>query len=100
MRLLLEKPTLGLDLRSLLFEQLTGDTVLSIQNMILDTFATWLPFVEVRDIRINSNNQADNVNSVIIDIIFTIRQGPNSTSSVTINFDSDINDSTTVRGAG
>ena len=68
------------------------------QNMILDTFATWLQFVEVRDIRINSNNQADNVNSVIIDIIFTKRQCPNSTSSVTINFDSDINYSTTIQG--
>ena len=44
----LMQPTLGLDLRSLLFEQMTTETIMSVQNKILDTFQRWLPFVAKR----------------------------------------------------
>ena len=94
----LMQPTLGLDLRSLLFEQLTGDTVVSIQNRILDTFEFWLPFVQVRDIKVNLYEVADNVNQIKITIIFNIRKDPNTVDAVTVNFDSDINTSSTIQG--
>ena len=90
----LMQPTLGLDLRGLLFEQLTGDTIVSIQNKILDTFEVWLPFVQVRDIQVKVDNTANQLNNQIsINILFNITQDPNTSNSVTVNFDSSIGDS-------
>ena len=94
----LMQPEIGMELRSLLFEQLTGDTVVSIQNRILDTFEFWLPFVQVRDIKVNLYEVADNVNQIKITIIFNIRKDPNTVDAVTVNFDSDINTSSTIQG--
>ena len=94
----LMQPTLGLDLRSLLFEQMTTETIMSVQNKILDTFQRWLPFVEVRDIRINNEAVEDNLNQIRVNIIFNIRKDPNTIDSVSLNFDS--NNSTTIQGGG
>jgi|TARA_R100000315_G_C5218928_1_gene131260 phage baseplate assembly protein W len=94
----LMQPTLGLDLRSLLFEQMTTETIMSVQNKILDTFQRWLPFVEVRDIRINNEAVEDNLNQIRVNIIFNIRKDPNTIDSVSLNFDS--SNSTTIQGGG
>ena len=84
----LMQPNIGLDLRSILFEQIDDDTIIGIQDSILDTLKIWLPFVEVRDIQITNNNS----NEVRVNIIFNIVQDPNTLDSVTINFLSNIND--------
>ena len=84
----LMQPNIGLDLRSILFEQIDDDTILNIQDSILDILKIWLPFVEVKDIQITNNNS----NELRISIIFNIVQDPNTLDSVTINFSSDIND--------
>tara|TARA_R100001163_G_C5027180_1_gene168417 strand:+ start:557 stop:1039 length:483 start_codon:yes stop_codon:yes gene_type:complete len=94
----LMQPTLGLDLRSLLFEQLTTETIMSVQNKILDAFQKWLPFVEVRDIRINNEAVEDNLNQIRVNIIFNIKKDPNTIDSVSLNFDS--SNSTTIQGGG
>tara|TARA_B100000287_G_C20565012_1_gene754102 strand:- start:254 stop:736 length:483 start_codon:yes stop_codon:yes gene_type:complete len=94
----LMQPTLGLDLRSLLFEQMTTETIMSVQNKILDTFQRWLPFVEVRDIRINNEAVEDNLNQIRVNIIFNIKKDPNTIDSVSLNFDS--SNSTTIQGGG
>ena len=95
-------PTYGGDLRSLLFEQINDDTIMSIQDSILDIFKIWLPFVEVRDIQIitNSDNTSVHSNEVRVNIIFNIIQDPNTLDSVTINFSSNINDSSNPVGSG
>ena len=94
----LMQPTLGLDLRSLLFEQMTTETIMSVQNKILDAFQRWLPFVEVRDIRINNEAVEDNLNQIRVNIIFNIKKDPNTIDSVSLNFDS--SNSTTIQGGG
>ena len=94
----LMQPTLGLDLRSLLFEQMTTETIMSVQNKILDTFQRWLPFVEVRDIRINNEAVEDNLNQIRGNLIFNIKKDPNTIDSVSLNFDS--SNSTTIQGGG
>jgi len=90
----LMQPNLGLGLRSLLFEQINDDTIMSIQDSILDIFKIWLPFVEVRDIQIitNSDNTSVHSNEVRVNIIFNIIQDPDTLDSVTINFSSNINE--------
>ena len=96
------QPNLGTNLRQLLFEHVTDENLVGIQNNILDKFEFWLPFVEVRDIQVltNSNNQSIGVNEIRVKIDFNIKQDPNTLDSVSINFNSDISDtdSTTLSG--
>ena len=96
------QPNLGLNLKQLLFEQVTDENLISIQDTILDKFELWLPFVEVRDIQLLSNGDDTSigVNEIRVKIDFNIKQDPNTLDSVSINFNSDISDtdSTTLSG--
>tara|TARA_R100000664_G_C2734009_1_gene123921 strand:+ start:714 stop:1202 length:489 start_codon:yes stop_codon:yes gene_type:complete len=85
------QPSLGLNLRNILFEGITGDKILAIQDMILDKFELWLPFVEVRDIQINTleSDKIVGANEIRIKIFFNILQDPNTLESVTLNFNSE-----------
>jgi len=74
------QPNLGLNIRRFLFEQITEDTQVQIENDIVDTFATWLPFVELREIDIDTGNQ--DKNQININIVFNIKRAPNTTESV------------------
>ena len=44
------QPNLGMNLRSLIFEQLNEDITIQIENNIVDVFGKWLPFVDLRGI--------------------------------------------------
>ena len=74
------QPNLGMNIRSFLFEQITEDTQVQIENDIVDTFATWLPFVELREIDIDTINQ--DKNQINIKIVFNIKRAPNTIESV------------------
>ena len=74
------QPNLGVSIRRFLFEQITEDTQVQIENDIVDTFATWLPFVELREIDINADNQ--DKNQINIKIVFNIKRAPNTIESV------------------
>ena len=73
------QPTLGMNLKRLLFEQITEDTTIEIENNIVDTFERWLPFVDLRDIQINTDN-----NQVNINITFSIKRTSASLESVSV----------------
>jgi phage baseplate assembly protein W len=73
------QPELGLNLRRFLFEQVNEEVVLQIQNEILDALETWLPFVQVTDIQVSDDNNKLNVN-----IIFNIKQDPDTLDSVQV----------------
>ena len=103
------QPNLGIGLRKFLFQNITDESTLSIQNEILDVLDFWLPFVEVRDIQINStlNNDAIDVNTLNIDIIFNIKQDPNTLQSVQLvvggdatSVDNVVSDNTNLGGTG
>ena len=78
------QPNLGMNLRSLLFEQMTEDLTIQIENNIVDVFERWLPFVELRNIEVKRRNES---NQVKINIEFNIRRAPNSLESVQVTFD-------------
>jgi len=78
------QPNLGMDLRSLIFEPLTEDITIQIENNIVDVFQRWLPFVDLRNINVN---RKDDLNQVNINIDFNIRRAPNSLESVQVTFD-------------
>ena len=74
------QPNLGTGIRRFLFEQITEDTQVQIENDIVDTFATWLPFVELREINIDLAEQDQN--KINIKIVFNIKRAPNTIESV------------------
>jgi len=74
------QPNLGMNIRQFLFEQITEDTQVQIENDIVDTFSTWLPFVELREINIDTSNQ--DKNQININIVFNIKRAPNTIESV------------------
>ena len=76
------QPFLGMNLRQFIFEQITEDVKVQIENNIVDVFETWLPFVELKDIQISSDSVTEDCNKISINIIFSIKRASNSTESV------------------
>ena len=74
------QPNLGMNIRQFLFEQITEDTQVQIENDIVDTFNTWLPFVDLREINIDLSEQDQN--KINIKIVFNIKRAPNTIESV------------------
>ena len=88
------QPNLGLNLRRLLFEHITNENLIGIQDSILDKIEFWLPFVEVRDIQVLSRDDTTDigVNEIRVKILFNIKQDPNTLDSVTLQFSGDISE--------
>jgi len=84
----LMQPNLGINLRQYLFGQITEETLLQIQESISSTFNFWLPFVQIQNINLKNGT---NANSIVIDILFNIKQDPNTLESVQIAIDNDTN---------
>ena len=98
------QPDLGVGLRKLLFEHITDENLIGVQDSILDKMEFWLPFVEVRDIQVLSRDNTTDVgvNEIRVKILFNIKQDPNTLDSITLDFSSDISEteSTTSSGGG
>ena len=96
------QPNLGLNLRRLLFEHITSDNLLGVQNAILDQLELWLPFVEVRDIKIfrKEDDIVVGSNEIRVKVIFNIKQDPNTLDSVTMDFSGQINESESLTTGG
>jgi len=79
------QPNIGLNLRKYLFEQFTEDTMETIRVEIIDTFQNWLPFVEIKDLRVNMN-ETDSIgkNKLNIFVLFNITRNPNILESVEV----------------
>ena len=88
------QPNLGLNLRKLLFEHITNENLLGVQDAILDKFEFWLPFVEVRDIQVLSRDNTTDIgaNEIRVKIDFNIKQDPNTLDSITLDFSSDVSE--------
>lgn len=91
------QPNLGMNLRQLLFEPMTEDLTIQIENNIVDVFQRWLPFVELRNIEVNNSK---GVNQATINIDFNIRRAPNSLENVNVTFDGVGGGSSTSIGGG
>ena len=78
------QPNLGMGLKRFVFEQITADTTIDIENNIVDVFETWLPFVDLKDIQINIDSENQTNNKIGINITFSINKAPGSLESVGI----------------
>ena len=90
------QPNLGVNLRQLLFEQMTEDLQIQIENNIVDVFERGLPFVNLTNINVE---RRDDVSQTNINIEFNIRRTPNSLESVQVTFDGVGGTTTTSDGA-
>ena len=88
------QPNLGIGLRRLLFENMTDETLIGVQDLILDKLEFWLPFIEIRDIQVLSRDDTTDIgmNEIRVKILFNIKQDPNTLDSVTLDFSSDISE--------
>ena len=91
------QPNLGMNLGNLLFEPMTEDLTIQIENNIVDVFERWLPFVELRNINVERRNEA---NQTKINIEFNIRRTPNSLESVQVSFDGVCGGESTIQETG
>ena len=91
------QPNIGINLRRYLFGQITEETLLQIQESISSTFNFWLPFVQIQNINLKNGT---NANSIVIDILFNIKQDPNTMESVQISIDNDTNNQSADAGVG
>ena len=79
----LMQPNLGINLRRFLFEPITENTAVEIENDIVQTFSYWLPFVQIRDIQIDLSSQ--DANQIGIKLIFKVKNGSDRLSSVQVD---------------
>ena len=79
------QPNLGVGLRRFLFEPITGETTLAIQNEIIDTFNFWLPFITIKDIQVETTSaDGTNLNQISLNVIFNLDKDPNTLESVQV----------------
>ena len=81
------QPNIGLNLRKFLFEQFTDELRLQIENDILDTLDFWLPFIQVKDLKVEMSDATAgsvNNNKLIISVVFNITRDPNTLESVQV----------------
>ncbi len=81
------QPNIGLNLRKFLFEQFTDELRLQIENDILDTLNFWLPFIQVKDLKVEMSDATAgsvNNNKLIISVVFNITKDPNTLESVQV----------------
>ena len=83
-----------MNLRRLLFEHITDENLVNVQDAILDKIDFWLPFVEIRNIEVLSRDDTTDIglNEIRVKILFNIKQDPNTLDSVTLQFSGDISE--------
>ena len=88
------QPNLGIGLRKILFEHITNENLIGVQDTILDKMEFWLPFVEIRDIQVLTSDELTSIgaNEIRVKILFNIKQDPNTLDSITLSFGSDISE--------
>ena len=80
------QPDFGLNLRSVLFEQMSEDLIFTVQEEIVNKVAFWLPFVNITDIQISGiDNDGDmDRNTVSIKVVFNIQQDPTTLNAIQV----------------
>ena len=80
------QPNLGMNLDRFLFEQITSDTILDIQNEIIDSFNFWLPFVTINDIRVEQGGDYNvGTNSINVYVEFSLNNDQRTLESVQVS---------------
>ena len=76
------QPNLGVNLRKNLFNPMTSESLIGLQEDVIEQVAIWLPFLEIKEVLVNPN--PDN-NTINIEIQYTFKTAPELTDSVQVN---------------
>ena len=84
----LMQPNLGLNLRRHLFEQYTEELRQTIQDEVMNTISSWLPFVQVVKLDVAAGGQDEfGKNTIRIRIDFSLNKDPRNLESVSIDIE-------------
>jgi phage baseplate assembly protein W len=77
------QPEFGTDLRKILFENITEDTLENARLTVIEAVEYWMPFLELTNFEIQSpvNN---NPNRIDISVSYRFRANPNVTDAITV----------------
>jgi len=76
------QPNLGIDLKKHLFDPISSENLISLQEDIAEQIQVWLPFIEVNDIQVNLKEDENTINFIIN---FSLKSDTTKTDSVQIN---------------
>jgi len=78
----LNEPELGCDLWKILFQPVTDDTLEEARLSVVDAVDRWLPFIELIDFDISTNNEEKVLS---IQCLYRFRNNPNVTDEILID---------------
>ena len=81
----LGQPTFGSKVHELLFEPMDQDFSATLVESIKETISTWLPYISIRDVKVEFPEYGPNQVNVTVD--FGLSFEPNRFGSVSVNFD-------------
>jgi len=81
------QPTFGVRIRDRVFEQNTPELIMGLNREIQDAIGTWLPYIIIKSIKINNEDEYQNLtNYLFIRIDFQVtEQGANQTITLVSN---------------
>jgi phage baseplate assembly protein W len=81
----LMQPDFGCDIWRVIFEQsVDGEIDIAIENSIIDAVNTWLPYLNINQIIIDSDDDSKDSNRIGLEINFSLTSNPNLKDSVKI----------------
>lgn len=78
------QPEFGCDLHTLLFENITDDTLEAARLAVSSATERWMPFLEIVTLDV-TNTPKRNPYKIDITVIYRFRNNPNVTDTVTIS---------------
>ena len=79
------QPNFGSNLKSLLFEQITPESLESVENDIRESLSTWLPYVNVNSLVVVQDDR--NRNQVLTSLDYSTTLEPDSFDTITFTFE-------------
>jgi phage baseplate assembly protein W len=77
------QPEYGCDIHLVIFENATDDGLSDIRASIQNAVSTWMPFVEVTDVKVTRDEDR---NTIYVGITFTLLTNQNLTDSIVLEF--------------
>lgn len=79
----LMQPNFGCDLHTLLFENITDDTLEAAKFAVTSATDQWMPFLEV--LSVNATNTNRNSAAIDMTVVYRFRNNPNVTDTITVS---------------
>ena len=79
------QPNFGSDLKILLFEQISPESLSNVENSIRQSLSTWLPYVRVVNVVVVQDDR--NPNQVLVSLEYSTTLDPTALDTISFKFD-------------